>query len=137
MKFMLDSNVLRHIAAQEDGHQNITTRILEVGISNLSISVVVSAEVHKAIHNHKLQRTERAILRGLLSSLNVISFDEAAAETAGTMAAKSIRRGKILPGNDYLIGGHALHLGCTLVTDNIKHFDGVIGLKVQNWLRPK
>jgi tRNA(fMet)-specific endonuclease VapC len=36
--------------------------------------------------------------------------------------------------NDLLIAAHALSLGATLVTDNLREFARVPGLAVENWL---
>jgi tRNA(fMet)-specific endonuclease VapC len=35
-----------------------------------------------------------------------------------------------------LIAAHALTLGATLVTDNVREFERVASLKIENWLRP-
>jgi len=35
---------------------------------------------------------------------------------------------------DLLIAAHASHLGATLVTNDSNDFDGLDGLKVENWL---
>jgi tRNA(fMet)-specific endonuclease VapC len=34
-----------------------------------------------------------------------------------------------------LIAAHALALGCTVVTDNVREFARIEGLAVENWLR--
>jgi tRNA(fMet)-specific endonuclease VapC len=35
-----------------------------------------------------------------------------------------------------MIAGHARHLGCTLVTNNQKHFSKMPGLQLENWVTP-
>ena len=35
---------------------------------------------------------------------------------------------------DILIGATALHYGLTVVTDNVKHFELMPGVKVENWI---
>jgi tRNA(fMet)-specific endonuclease VapC len=44
------------------------------------------------------------------------------------------RIGKAAGAVDQLIAGHAISLGLVLVTDNLKHFKNVPGLKLENWL---
>jgi tRNA(fMet)-specific endonuclease VapC len=34
-----------------------------------------------------------------------------------------------------MIAAHALALGATLITDNVRHFSRVSGLKIENWIR--
>ena len=36
---------------------------------------------------------------------------------------------------DILIGATALHYGLTVVTDNVKHFEPMPGVKVENWIK--
>ena len=42
--------------------------------------------------------------------------------------------GRPIGTTDELIAGHALSLNATLVTNNLKHFQRVPGLKVEGWL---
>jgi tRNA(fMet)-specific endonuclease VapC len=46
------------------------------------------------------------------------------------------KRGQPIGGNDMLIAAHALSLGAILITDNVREFERVIGLDIENWLRP-
>lgn len=64
----------------------------------------------------------------------IMPFDREAAIEAAKISTylKSIGRPSGLA--DELIAGHAVSLGMTLVTNNVKHFEGVPGLKVESWL---
>jgi len=46
------------------------------------------------------------------------------------------RRGQIIGANDMLIAAHALALDATLVTDNVREFERISRLKIENWLGP-
>jgi tRNA(fMet)-specific endonuclease VapC len=43
-------------------------------------------------------------------------------------------QGTPIGSNVLLIAAHALHLGCTLVTNNVEEFKRVDGLLVDNWI---
>lgn len=43
--------------------------------------------------------------------------------------------GRPIGANDMLIAAHAMALGATLVTDNMKEFSRIEGLLIENWLR--
>jgi tRNA(fMet)-specific endonuclease VapC len=45
------------------------------------------------------------------------------------------RAGTPIGANDMLIAAHALATDSILVTDNVKEFSRVPGLKIENWLR--
>ncbi|SGZ91739.1 VapC toxin protein [Bathymodiolus thermophilus thioautotrophic gill symbiont] len=44
------------------------------------------------------------------------------------------KRGRVIGALDMLIAAHAKSLGATIVTNNTKEFDRVVGLKVENWV---
>jgi tRNA(fMet)-specific endonuclease VapC len=44
------------------------------------------------------------------------------------------QRGEPIGGNDFWIAAHALALGATLVTANLREFKRVPGLKLENWV---
>ena len=64
----------------------------------------------------------------------VLPFDEAAAEIYGPLRASLEKRGKRLDEADLRIASISLAHKLTLVTGNIRHFDRVPKLRVENWL---
>lgn len=73
--------------------------------------------------------------RELIASAGpILSFDEAAAEVYGSMRAGLERDGRRLAEPDLRIAAIALSRDATLVTGNVRHFDRVPGLRIENWL---
>jgi tRNA(fMet)-specific endonuclease VapC len=73
----------------------------------------------------------------LLSSLHtVLSFDEEAAIVYGSLRAELERGGTRLDDPDLRIASIALSRELTLVTGNVRHFERVPGLRIENWLEP-
>jgi len=121
--FLLDSNIciylLRgasaaacaHVQAYEPG-ELVTSAIAfaEVIIGARSREAVVQAEAFFAV-------------------VTVLPFDEAAARTYARMPFKRARY-------DRLIAAHALSLGLTLVTNNVRDFTDLRDLKIENWTLP-
>ena len=62
-------------------------------------------------------------------------FDERAADEYGRVRSELERQGIGIGVADELIASHALSLSAIIVTDNVRHFERVPGLEVQNWLR--
>jgi len=73
-----------------------------------------------------------AALRDFLGTAMVIPFDGVAAASAA--AVRHVLRAKQLSAYDALIAGHALALGCVLVTADAD-FKRVPGLRTENWLK--
>lgn len=79
----------------------------------------------------RLQRQVREMIHG---ALTVLPFDEAAAETYGSLRAKLEAAGRPLAEPDTRIASIALSRDLTLITGNVRHFQRVPGLAVENWL---
>lgn len=77
----------------------------------------------------------REEVRDLISgALTVLPFDEAAAEAYGPLRARLEASGEPLDEPDLRIASIALAGNLTLVTANVRHFDRVPDLHVENWL---
>ena len=72
-------------------------------------------------------------LEKFLAPLEVLPFDEAAMRHYGPLRSELERSGQPIGALDTLIAAHALALGATLVTDNVREFERVPGLTVENW----
>ena len=77
------------------------------------------------------------LMRRLISAAQmVIPFDEHAAEAYATLRADLERQGRRLDDPDLRIAAIALSRDLTLVTGNVRHFERVPGLRIENWLEP-
>jgi len=52
----------------------------------------------------------------------------------GKIRSELEKKGKVIGGMDMLIVAHALSLDVTLITNNLKEFSRVSGLKLDNWV---
>jgi tRNA(fMet)-specific endonuclease VapC len=102
--------------------------------SDLRMSAVTLAELRFGIAKSSQPRSAASNLRVLLSRIRVVPFDDAAAERYGEIRASLERRGAPIGPLDTLIAAHALSLGWTLATNNVREFRRVPGLKVADWL---
>ncbi len=65
--------------------------------------------------------------------IKIFPFDDKAATEYGEIRATLEKRGTPIGANDLLIAAHARALQLTLVTNNLKEFERVDGLKAENW----
>jgi tRNA(fMet)-specific endonuclease VapC len=79
----------------------------------------------------RLRGTVRDLIGG---ALTVLPFDREAAEAYGSLRARLEADGRRLAEPDLRIASIALARDLTLVTANVRHFDRVPGLRVENWL---
>jgi tRNA(fMet)-specific endonuclease VapC len=128
--FMLDTNIVSDLLRNPFGLA--AQRARGVGDA-VCISIIVAAELRYGLSknaSHKL----RSKIEDLLSELPVMPFDSPADEEYGAIRAQLEKGGRLIGSNDLLIGAHALALGATMVTANMREFTRIPGLKVENWM---
>lgn len=72
--------------------------------------------------------------RPMGTRLEIAVFDAPAAGYFGQIRAELARDGKSIGPYDMMIAGHARSLGLVLVTNNVREFRRVSGLRVENWV---
>ena len=70
---------------------------------------------------------------GFSARLEVLSYDFDAAVHSGQLRAELARGGTPIGPYDQMIAGHARSLGLVLVTNNIREFERVPGLRIEDW----
>lgn len=129
--FMLDTNVASELVRPRRGR--IGDKVRQHGLASLSISAVVAAEMRFGYLKRGSDRLA-GMVEDAIGFLHVLAFDDAASSEYGAVRHELERRGTPIGPNDLLIAAHARSLGLTLVTDNIREFSRVDGLKLENWL---
>jgi tRNA(fMet)-specific endonuclease VapC len=99
----------------------------------LCTSAITLAELH-----YGAERSERRIenleaLVRFVARLEVLPFSSKAAAHYGQLRVELQRAGKPIGAHDMLIGAHARAEGLTLVTNNVREFGRIPGLRVENW----
>lgn len=131
MRYLLDANIVS--ALVKDPHGPIAGRIREIGEDAVCTSIIVAAELRFGAAKKGSARLS-AQLEAILSVLDVLPFESPADERYGATRWQLEREGRSIGGNDLLIAAQALSLDCTVVTANVREFERVEGLQVENWL---
>ena len=131
MKYMLDTNIC--IYAIKHKPEKVFRKLRKTDPEDVCISSVAYAELVHGVEKSAAQERNRIALTLLLSNIEIMSFDTKAAEEYGKVRADLENRGEVIGPLDLMIAGHAKSLNCTLVTNNIKEFQRVKGLKTANW----
>ncbi|MDH5739817.1 MAG: type II toxin-antitoxin system VapC family toxin [Nitrospira sp.] len=76
----------------------------------------------------------RHALEHFLAPLEVAAFDQVAAWAYGRIREHLEVRGTPIGSMDMLIAAHALSLGVRLVSNNLREFRRVPGLRLDNWV---
>ena len=131
IRFLLDTNTCIYV---------IKRRPIEMldkfneAAGQLAISSITLAELmHGVEKSQQVSKNLRAV-EDFCSRLDVLEYAQNAAYHYGDIRAQLERKGTPIGVNDLHIAGHARSLGLTLVTNNVKEFERVEGLRLQNWL---
>lgn len=131
MKYMLDTNIC--IYAIKKKPETVLSHLQRVKPQDVCISSVTFAELMHGVFKSKAIERNQLALSVLFSNIGIMSFDVEAAESYGRIRADLEKNGTPIGPLDMMIAGHAMALGCTLVTNNMKEFERVKGLKTVNW----
>lgn len=134
MRYLLDTDIC--IYAMTARRPAVVDAIRSHAADGIGLSAVSAAELAFGAAKSRSERNVDA-LRRFLSNLEVAAFDEAAAGLAGTLRAWLASQGTPIGPYDTLIAAHAHALGATLVTNNVREFARVPGLRVANWAEPE
>ena len=132
MRYLLDTNILSDLVRNPQGR--VFEAIARVGEGAVCTSVIVAAELRYGAARRGSERLT-AQLETILAALPVLSLEPPADEAYGRIRAGLESAGQPIGANDLLIAAHAISGGLTLVTDNVREFERVEGLAVENWLR--
>lgn len=102
---------------------------------DVGISSVTMAELCYGANNSQYPDKNLAALQNFVLPLEVLPFDDRAANVYGEVRSLLEKQGATIGALDLMIAAHTKSLDITLVTNNIKEFSRVPSLKVANWVQ--
>lgn len=120
------------------GHPLIRARFAEaLGRSEeIMVSAIVAFELEYGAAWSDRPESNRAGLQEFFRMVSVAPFGPEAAQSSGEIRAHLRRVGTPVGPYDLLIAGHALSERALLITNNIREFSRIPGLKTEDWLSP-
>ena len=127
--FMLDTDISSYIIKRRPA--TLVERF-EKHAETLSVSVMTAAELRFGA-----EKAARPALTELveeyLERIAILDWTNEVTAPYARIRSELERSGKSMGNMDLLIASHAVSQGMTLVTNNLKHFANVPGLKVEVW----
>ena len=136
--YLFDSDVLSQLAKKRRP-EILMTKLAGTPLAAQFTSAVNVAEIYYGIFRIKDQENDRRRLleffEGLVfPRLTILPFDEESARTYARLKSELERKGRPRFESDLQIAAIALRNRLTVITGNVRHFAGIPGLKVENWL---
>ena len=101
--------------------------------SEICVSAITYAKLTHGVEKSMAVEKNRLALALLFSNIEVLDFDTKAAIHYGKIRTYLEKQGTPIEPLDMMIAAHAMSLGYTVVTNNIKEFERVPDLKFENW----
>ena len=135
MQYLLDTNICVHLLR---GKYHINEAIKRVGFDNCKISEITYAELlcgEKLALASQYHKYKPQPLQIFLSEINILPISDCIELYADEKVRLRLAGTPADDDFDLLIGCTALQNDMTLVTENIKHFKNILGLKIENWVK--
>ena len=131
MRYMLDTNICIYIIKNKP--KKVIIELKRHKPSEICVSAITYAELTHGVEKSMAVEKNRLALALLFSNIEVLDFDIKAAIHYGKIRAYLEKQGTPIGPLDMMIAAHAMSLGYTVVTNNIKEFQRVPDLKLKNW----
>ncbi len=101
----------------------------------MKISVITLMELYYGAYKSQKVTSNLAKIKTLENSLEIIPLGKESVEIFGIYKSKLEKAGTPLDDFDLMLASCALAHNLVLVTNNVKHFRRIEGLKLANWAR--
>lgn len=128
---MLDTNMVIYTIKNRPNQVRETFKQHQ---DQMCISAVTWGELVYGAEKSSQPERNLADIEEMAARIEIVPFEALAAAHFGQLRAELYRIGKPIGPYDMMIAGHARSMGVILVTNNLKEFERVPGLRVENWV---
>lgn len=131
LRYLLDTNICIYVIKRRP--ESLLERFNR-NASHLAMSSITLAELMHGAEKSSDPPRFLAVVENFCSRLEVLAYGPKAAQHYGQIRAALERRGTPIGVNDLHIAAHVRSEGLTLVSNNLRGFERVDGLLVENWV---
>jgi tRNA(fMet)-specific endonuclease VapC len=131
LSYMLDTNICVYLL--KDDSPGLLDKFNQHA-NEICISTITLAELHYGAENSARRAANLEGLLHLVDRLDALSFGADAAAHYGQLRTELRKMGRLAGPLDMLIGAHARSEGLIVVTNNVREFARMPGLRVENWV---
>ncbi|MDR2876200.1 MAG: type II toxin-antitoxin system VapC family toxin [Methylobacillus sp.] len=132
-RYLLDTNMCIYLMKNQP--EEVARRFAQCYRGDVVMSAITYAELEYGVTVAANPARERKNLVNLAEEIPVMPFDAAAGKAYGVIRLATRESKKDIL--DKLIAAHAVALGVTVVTNNVKDFSKYPGVTIENWLTSK
>ena len=128
---MLDTNICIYVLKNRP--EQLRERFNRLA-GQLCISTITVAELLYGMQKSSRPDENRRAVEQFVARLDVLPFSVSAAFHYGQIRVALERAGRPIGAHDMLIGAHARSEGMIIVTNNMREFERIPGLRTENWV---
>ncbi len=129
LKFMLDTDISIYTVKRKP-HE--VRRMFNIHAGEMSISTVTLGELLFGAENSRNPGENLAVIEGYAARVEVLDYDREAATQFAQLKVELAN--SLIGAYDLMIAAQARSRGLILVSNNMKEFSRVPGLRVENWV---
>ena len=131
--YLFDTDILSHLMKRSPS-SSLVSRMRSVPVEEQFTSSITLGELIYGARKKGSANLLTKIQQLVTANLPVLPFDADAARRYGEVRANLENRGRLIGDADIRIASIALVRGLIVVTGNVRHFQQVPNLFIQNWL---
>lgn len=131
LTYMLDTNICIYVMKHYPPDLRDKFNALA---DQLCISSITLGELHYGAEKSAHRADKLIAIEHFVARLDVLPFAEKAAAHYGQVRAELERAGRPSGPHDMQIGGHARSEGLIVVTNNMREFARMPGVRAENWV---
>jgi tRNA(fMet)-specific endonuclease VapC len=130
--YMLDTNICIYIIKKQP--PKVLQRFEQLPIGSVLMSLVTYGELEYGALKSNNSKKALGVLEELVNYIPVIPLKTAVAKHYAVIRANLESKGTPIGNNDLWIAAHARSLKHILVSNNVREFNRVENLELENWL---
>ena len=130
MKYLLDTNIIIHLFR---GQFNLLDKFKQIDLQDCAISEITLAELIFGAENSSNPEKNQKIIDAFLEQIKILPIFN----TIPIYAKEKVRlrkKGLMISDFDLLIGTTAVENKLIMVTENIKEFERISNIEIENWI---
>lgn len=131
LKFLLDTNIAIYVIKRKPLS---ALQLFNTHAGHMAISSITLAELLHGAEKSSAPTQMLAVVEDFCSRLDLLPYGSKAAQHYSSIRASLEKVGKPIGVNDLHIAAHARSEGLTLVTNNMREFERVPALQLENWV---
>ncbi len=130
LRYLLDTNICIYVIKERPPSM---LESFNRHAGHIAISAITLSELLHGVEKSAVPERNLAVVENFCSRLDVLPYGPKASLHYGQIRAALERRGTPIGVNDLHIAAHARSEGLTLVSNNLREFERVEGLLLENW----